>query len=104
MPYKSKSLASCAVVAAMLLSTGCGGEKPIGDVPDLIPVRGKVTLNGQPLGGVTVTFTPVGPDGGTSTGVTDGDGMYRLYYGPSSLGAVPGSHFVTLTAEETESE
>ena len=43
--------ALCAAWAALAAAGGCGG-------PKFVPVSGKATLDGQPLGGYVVTFTP----------------------------------------------
>lgn len=84
------------VVMAGLLA-GCGGSH-------LVPVSGKVTLDGQPLGDVTVTFQPqasgTGTEAGTgSFGATDTGGTFALR---SSLddqpGATVGRHRVTFAS------
>jgi len=46
---------------------GCGG-KPAG-YPDTAPVNGTITLDGAPLEGASVSFSPV--DGRSSSGKTD---------------------------------
>ncbi|GAB4136480.1 carboxypeptidase-like regulatory domain-containing protein [Thermopirellula anaerolimosa] len=57
-------------------------------------VEGVVTMDGQPLANVLVTFTPV--EGGmASTGTTDDSGKYSLVY-PGGKGAVVGKHKVSV--------
>lgn len=67
------------------------------DGPDnMAEVSGKVTLDGQPLSGARVTFTPVGA-GSSSSGVTDSDGHYELSLSRDIEGAVIGEHTVSVT-------
>lgn len=68
---------------------GCGG------VESGIPVTGVVTLDGSPVGGTTVTFSPVN-GGGVAVGMTDGSGRYSLSSGVGT-GARPGTYAVTIT-------
>jgi hypothetical protein len=71
---------------------GCGDAGPT-----LAPVTGKVTKAGQPLAGITVTFSPVAP-GPSSGGMTDAEGKYTLVCQNGEPGAVVGKHKVVLTA------
>lgn len=61
--------------------TGCGGS-------DLAKVTGKVSYNGQPVAGATVTFMPA--SGALATGTTDADGQF-------TLSTVEGEHKVFIT-------
>ena len=78
-----------------VLVAGCSG-------PKLVPVTGKVTLNGQPLKNVRVDFHP-DPDQGTtgpsSTGTTDDSGNFTLVCEErgGAAGAVVGHHRVILS-------
>jgi hypothetical protein len=58
-----------------------------------------VTLDGKPLAGATVNFTPVGEGGGAAVGATDDSGRYELFYGGSAKGAMPGSYVATVNKE-----
>jgi len=85
------------VFAAFLgcaLLTGCS------NAPTLAEVKGKVTMNGKPLGNVRVDFHP-DPDKGTSgagsTATTDADGNFALKFGDGRPGAIVGHHRVILT-------
>lgn len=89
------------VVAAMLLAAvGCA------DGPDLVPVSGRVTLNGAPLAGARVNTQPIGtveqPNPGPgSWAETDQDGYYSLELATNDRsGAVVGEHRVTVVMEE----
>ncbi|MCS7239330.1 MAG: carboxypeptidase-like regulatory domain-containing protein [Thermoguttaceae bacterium] len=80
-----------AVVSAVLaIIVGCGRS----DLPPLGTVSGTVTLNGQPLEGVTVMFQPV--QGRPSLGQTDANGAYELRYMAGVKGAVVGKHRVEV--------
>jgi len=51
-------------------------------------VEGVVTLDGKPIEGVTVSFSPVKPDVGTAAvGTTDANGVFKL---TATLGGKPG--------------
>lgn len=88
------------LVLALVCFTGCG------DGLGLAPVKGTVTLDGQPLAGAEVIFRPA--DGRPSLGVTDAEGKYELRYDTDLLGALPGKHKVSIStggeAAETGSE
>ncbi len=58
-------------------------------------VSGKVLLDGNPVSGATVEFTP--DEGSTSYGITNGKGDYTLQYLPYRPGAVTGHHTVRIT-------
>lgn len=76
-----------ALVAAFV---GCGG--PTG----VATVTGTVTLNGQPLADAMVRFQPTS-GGAPSAGTTDSGGRYELRHTRSTLGAVTGSHAVSIS-------
>ena len=75
---------------------GCGGGDS--DLPGLVPVSGVVTLDGKPVGGVDVTFIPVGSTaGGISYGHTDPNGAYELTSNDGRKGAVVGDFKVVCS-------
>lgn len=80
------------VFAALALCAGCGGR----DLPDLAPVSGTVTLDGQPLSGVLVSFYPQS-GGRPGTGVTDEQGHYELMYVDGEEGTKLGPSRVEVT-------
>lgn len=92
---KSKS---CLIALAVLLNLGCGGS----DGPALEPVTGTVTKGGQPLAGVSVTFSPV-DSGPSSAGLTDSSGKFVLLSASGKAGAVAGKHKVVLTKDTASS-
>lgn len=85
--------AACLITTVCL--SGCGGSTSA-DLPDLVPVEGRVTMNGEPLAGATVTFKPQVSGVNSSVGVTDDDGRYKLRYSRDA-GAVVGTHKVTVS-------
>lgn len=68
----------------------------------MIPVYGKVTYHGQPIGQGTLTFRPVRPAGDyplrPATGVLTADGTYRLSTFKQDDGAVPGDYQVAIVS------
>lgn len=87
----------CLFTLCLCLTAGCGGGAG-SDQPDLGTVTGVVTMDGDPLSGVTVTFTPT--EGRPSNGVTDEAGKYELGYLRDIKGAVIGTHSVSITTPQ----
>jgi hypothetical protein len=58
-------------------------------------VEGTVTLNGEPLAGAKVTFTP--DEGRPATGVTNQEGRYRLTTKKANDGAAVGRHRISIS-------
>jgi hypothetical protein len=84
------------LAALVLVALGCG--KPY----QLVPVSGKVTLDGKPLAGAWVHFAPVATErnsapGPTSHGQTDAEGRFSLRVSPEEAGAVVGKNRVFIT-------
>lgn len=67
---------SCSVALVVLVSA-CGG--PPSDQPDLSPVEGVVTLDGEPVESASISFQPTDGRRGAQ-GRTDANGRYELYY------------------------
>ncbi len=80
-------------LAALALFVGCGTSTG----PKTVPVTGTVTLDGTPVAGAVVTFSPEAADGRAATGTTDGSGRFELTTTVSGDGAVPGSYFVGIS-------
>lgn len=66
-----------------------------GDLPDLAPVSGTVTLDGKPLANKEVIFAP--ENGRPSIGRTDENGKYELKYTVEIEGAIIGQHAVKIS-------
>lgn len=77
----------------LLLTTlaGCGTGGP-----EIVPVSGRVTLDGRPLENADVVFQPAGANR-PSSGRTDKDGLYQLMYKRGIEGARVGEHTVFIT-------
>jgi len=94
-PSRAYRPSSAAMLLALVLGCSSGDQPPLGRV------RGKVTLDGQPLAGATIMFMP--QQGRRSRAITNSDGSYELSYTRDTKGAVAGSHTVMITtADEDE--
>ena len=62
-------------------------------------VTGKITVDGEPMEGITVTFAPSGSNEMGAYGMTDATGSYKLTTGgaPFGTGAIPGPYIVTFS-------
>ncbi|MFG0239925.1 MAG: carboxypeptidase-like regulatory domain-containing protein [Gimesia chilikensis] len=87
----------CLSTLSLCLTVGCG-DSAGSDQPDLGTVSGVVTMDGKPLPAVTVTFTPT--EGRPSNGVTDEEGHYELGYLRDTMGAVIGTHKVSISTPQ----
>ncbi|MEX1039242.1 MAG: carboxypeptidase-like regulatory domain-containing protein [Pirellulaceae bacterium] len=82
------------VVALGLI--GCGGD------PTVAKVSGTVTLDGEPVEGASVIFSPIG-GGRPATGQTDSQGNFQLSTYGSADGALIAEHQVSVVkVEETK--
>lgn len=77
-----------------LVAPGCSAKPK--DLPDLGPVSGTITLDGQPLANVTVVFES--ETGRSSFGKTDDAGKYELIYTGNYKGAVVGKNKVVINS------
>lgn len=85
---------SFAILCLALLVSGCSGSGPT-----TYPVKGKVTIDGKPLGdGINVSFVPDNADNLTAGGQAAADGSYTLYSGSDGhQGAMVGKYKVYLS-------
>jgi hypothetical protein len=79
----------------LLLFAGCGPSRPA-----TVAVRGIVTLDGTPVAGGAVMFSPQS-GGRPAEGVTDAEGNFTLKTFDPGDGALVGMHNVTVTLKET---
>jgi hypothetical protein len=87
---------------ALLACAGCGSgaaEK----AAELIPVKGKVTVQGQPLSTGTVRFEP-DDFGRPASGRLNADGTFVLSTHKEGDGVVAGHHRVSITNYDTKSK
>ncbi len=88
-------LRGLSLVLLLILAAGCSGESL-----SVVPVSGVIKdLNGNPIEGASVTFTPkteekIAP---TSFGKTDAEGKYTLETVSGEAGALIGSHTVSIS-------
>lgn len=85
-----------AIVLVAMTCLGCGSSGPA-----LHSVTGKVTLDGQPLPNVNVSFFPSNSKLPSSGGLTDSQGVYKLTTAQGASGAVAGKHKVTVYGGQT---
>ena len=88
-----------AIICVALLG-GCGGDPNIGNV------SGKITLNGDPLEGAFVTFSPTRTEGVGSTtyGKTDSGGSYRMIVSETKNGAYIGENIVRVKTGDLKAD
>ena len=77
-------------------TAGCGSA----DVP-ILPVKGVLTLDGQPLVGATVTFSPL-EKGLPASGVTNDRGEFQLTTRTPNDGAIAGEHRISVLLYRAE--
>jgi len=95
----TRSLPGALLVLVSLVAAGCGGSDG-----NLAPVKGTVTLDGEPLAGAKLEFELDPGDvvrgkstGSASYGKTDSSGRYTLQYTHEKQGAPVGKHTVRIT-------
>jgi len=93
-----RAATSLLLACTALSMIGCGS----GHLPELGTVSGNVTLDGKPLAGATVQFTP--GLGRVSRGRTGPNGSYQLRYIGNEKGALLGEHRVTITTSWDEED
>jgi hypothetical protein len=87
------------ILTAAVVCGGCIGS------PRLEPAEGRVTLDGEPAGGVVVSLYPAeGSFEWAARGVTDGSGDFVLRSRSGASGAPAGRYKVTLSTERADIE
>ncbi len=82
------------VIAAAVLTTGCGDGRPA-----RLPVAGQVLIDGKPLDYGYVRFVPAGAR--ASGGYVDEQGHFTLSCYAKDDGVIPGNHQVEVDAGES---
>lgn len=95
-------LRSCALWAVLLLiATGCGGaDKSKANRPKTVPARGVVKLNGQPLAGASIIFSPVEASHPAAMAISGSDGSFVPRSFPPDAGIVPGGYKVVVIKQD----
>jgi len=91
------SLALCLCVGLVVLA-GCGGSSSDAGPENLVPVTGKVMVNGEAVAGITLTFLP--DSGTTGTGgfaATSVDGNFIVKHRSGQEGIEPGTYKVVTS-------
>lgn len=89
-----RGIATLAMLCAISLFTlGCGESGP-----KVVPVSGKVIIDGKPLSFGYIRFVP--EQGRASDAQIASDGTFSLRYSAERMGAVPGVHRVEVAANE----
>lgn len=83
------------MAAGTLLTSGAGCSSGAGTLPELIPVKGKVTYKGKPVTKGTVKFEPDGY-GRKASGPLQADGTFVLTTEKEGDGVVAGHHQVSI--------
>lgn len=82
------------MLCLLVTVAGCGESGP-----KVVPVAGKVLIDGEPLDYGYIRFVP--KQGRASSAELESDGSFELRYSPDKMGAVLGSHRVEVAANET---
>lgn len=88
------SRSSWMLLAVSLAFLGCNSE---GSNLATLPVTGTVTLDGKPVPGAAVAFSPNDAKGRAASGMTDVDGKFKLTTMVAGDGALAGSYKVAIT-------
>ena len=103
MPKQSISILGLLLIGTLLF-VGCNGPK--GKGLNVEYVEGIVTLDGQPIGGVSITFSPKNEEGPeeSASGYSDGNGIYKLtsMNGDHEQGAIAGEYIITASKIEVD--
>lgn len=91
------SIAWLASISILPIMLGCGESGP-----EIVPVSGRVSIDGQPLRHGFIRFLPDGWR--ASTGEIDSDGRFTLSCHQAGDGAAVGCHRIEITAAEQISE
>jgi hypothetical protein len=83
-----------ALAAAVFFIAGCGSSNEL----DMVPIRGEVTYNGQPVTEGSVVYIPVESTGRQATGKIQPDGSFQLTTREANDGAVVGEYKIVVHA------
>ncbi|MFW6169437.1 MAG: hypothetical protein ACODAD_03025 [Planctomycetota bacterium] len=80
------------MVALTPLFAGCGADD------NMAYVKGTVTVDGEPIEGVEISFEPQSEGGSPSLGITDSSGHYEAMFTANQKGVQIGKHTVRIAA------
>jgi hypothetical protein len=83
-----------ALATTIVFVAGCGSSSEL----DMVPIRGEVTFNGQPLTVGSVIYMPVGATGRQATGKIQPDGSFQLTTREANDGALAGEYKIVVHA------
>jgi hypothetical protein len=83
------------LLLACVVFSGCPGGGPA--APDVYPVTGTVRLDGEPVGGVSISFAPLDAPGGGGFAVSDTSGKFSLRSKDQREGVPAGKYRVLCT-------
>ncbi len=100
MKKKLRNAALLTLCLAVLVSFGCNKKR----IKGLVPAHGVVTLNGEPVAGAMVMFTPVkvGPEAFAASTTTDAQGAFKMTTLDPGDGVYPGEYNVTVVKDEMQ--
>ncbi|TWU20680.1 hypothetical protein Pla52o_45670 [Novipirellula galeiformis] len=91
-----RNLVCLLVLAQASFFLGCNSPASVDGV---VPTKGTVNYQGQPVAGATVTFAPDG-SGRASSGFTDENGHFEMTTLQPNDGAMPGKYKVLISKSE----
>ena len=92
-------LIGCAATG-LFTAAGCG---PADGLSGIVPVRGKVTLDGEPLASGEIRYMPTAPEGRQARGSIESGGRFELSTLRPGDGALPGEYRIVVLAPADES-
>jgi hypothetical protein len=98
-----KLLMSVTSAGLLIVIAGCGGNDGAGaEKAATVPFTGKVTLDGQPYGSVSLQFLPESGEGGarTSYAVVTEDGSFEATTYVTGDGIVPGKYIIKVGSDD----
>jgi hypothetical protein len=98
--FTGVALRSSVVAGLTLVLSACGGaESPDGPRVTVVPVTGKVVVDGEPAAGIAIRCLPIGEkptELPTSSAFTDAEGNFAISTFESGDGAPPGEYRLTF--------
>jgi len=87
-------------LAGLVMLAGCGGDPQIGG--KVYPVKGKLTVGGQPAADVSVNLYPNDKSLPIASGTTKPDGTFQVFNSDGREGAMAGKYKVVLKQNQSK--